>query len=291
MKKTLALLILACIFKASAKDKFVINIWDNVPAMKHERVICEVTIPDNFNGSSVVICPGGSYHHLGIATEGRTTAKCFNEKGTASFVLWYRVAKNNWHYPAMMQDIQRTIQLIRENGSIWKTDASRVAAIGFSAGGHLVCWAGENGSRTNLLEPLGIKTEVSLRPDFSIPVYPVVTMDDDIGHRWSRKSLLDSGFNKQSALREELCLEKNVPDDMVPTYLVACEDDPVVIYENSVRLSKALEEKKTDFVFKTYPWGGHGFGMTNGKFMKTFHWNKDLFSWLEERGFFSPLTE
>ncbi|MBO4403967.1 MAG: alpha/beta hydrolase [Treponema sp.] len=291
MKKALALLILACIFKASAKDKFVINIWDDVPAMKHERVICEVTIPDNFNGSSVVICPGGSYHHLGIVTEGRSTAKCFNEKGTASFVLWYRVAKNNWHYPAMMQDIQRMIQLIRENSSIWKTDSKRVAAIGFSAGGHLVCWAGENGNRINLLEPLGIKTEVSLRPDFSIPVYPVVTMDADIGHEWSRKSLLNSDYNKQSELREALCLEKNVPDDMVPTYLVACEDDPVVIYENSVRLSKALEEKNADFVFKTYPWGGHGFGMTNGKFMKTFRWNKDLFSWLEERGFFSPLTE
>ena len=74
---------------------------------------------------------------------------------------------------------------------------------------------------------------------------------------------------------------------MIPTYLVACEDDPVVIFENSVRLAAALEEKKADFIFKQYPWGGHGFGMLNSKFMKTFHWNEDLFSWLSERNFFA----
>lgn len=277
----------ALLFSTAHAESFVINIWDKIPSMKHERVICEVIIPENCNGSSAVICPGGSYHHLGVLTEGRSTARCFNEKGTATFILWYRVAKNNYHYPCMMQDIQRMIQLIRENASKWHLDKNRVAAIGFSAGGHLVCWAGENGSRVNLLTELGIETKVSLRPDFSIPVYPVVTMDDDIGHAWSRKSLLAENHRKESELREMLCLEKQVPDDMVPTYLVACEDDPVVIFENSVRLAAALKEKNVDFVFKQYPWGGHGFGMMNDRFMKTFHWNEDLFQWLDEHKFFT----
>ncbi len=287
MKKITALLIFTVsVFSASAETRFIMNIWDNIPQMKHERVICEVSIPDDCNGSAVIVCPGGSYHHLGVITEGRSTVKCFNKKGSASFLLWYRTAKNNYHYPCMMQDIQRTIQLVRENSEKWNLDKNRVATIGFSAGGHLVCWAGENGKRINLLEPLGIKTDKSLCPNFTIPVYPVVTMDDDIGHAWSRKSLLAPNHKKPGELRESLCLEKQVPDNMIPTYLVACEDDPVVIFENSVRLAAALKEKNVDFVFKQYPWGGHGFGMLNNKFMKTFHWNEDLFSWLSERNFF-----
>lgn len=287
MKKITALLIFTVsVFSASAETRFIMNIWDNIPQMKHERVICEVSIPDDCNGSAVIVCPGGSYHHLGVITEGRSTVKYFNKKGSATFLLWYRTAKNNYHYPCMMQDIQRTIQLVRENSEKWNLDKNRVATIGFSAGGHLVCWAGENGKRINLLEPLGIKTDESLCPNFTIPVYPVVTMDDDIGHAWSRKSLLAPNHKKLGALRESLCLEKQVPDNMIPTYLVACKDDPVVIFENSVRLAAALKEKNVDFVFKQYPWGGHGFGMLNNKFMKTFRWNEDLFSWLSERNFF-----
>ena len=285
-KILLALIFSAFICSAHAGKikKEVINIWQNVPSMKHCRIIMEAWIPEDCNGSAVIICAGGSYDHLGILTESYSTAKWFNSNKTAAFVLWYRVAKNNWHYPSMMEDFQRAVQIIRESSQNFKINPEKIAAIGFSAGGHLVCWAGEFGSRINHLKKLGIKTDVSLRPNIIIPVYPVVTMDKDIGHAWSRKSLI--GKNPSQEQMDSLSLEKNVPDDMIPTYLVACEDDPVVIYENSVRLAKALEEKNADYVFKTYPWGGHGFGMLNNKFMKTFRWNDDLKIWLTEKEFF-----
>lgn len=264
--------------------KSVINIWEDVPSMKHCRVIMEAWIPKNCNGSAAIICAGGSYHHLGIATEGYSTAKWFNENKAASFILRYRTSKNNWAYPSMMEDMQRAIQLVREKSESYGIKDDKIAAIGFSAGGHLVFWAGAFGNRINLLEKLGIKTEESLTPNLTIPVYPVVTMEEDIGHSWSRKSLI--GKNPSEELKDLLSLEKNVPNDMIPVYLVACEDDPVVIYENSVRLSNALKEKNADYVFKSYKWGGHGFGMLNNKFMKAFKWNEDLKIWLTEKGFF-----
>ncbi|MCI5523364.1 MAG: alpha/beta hydrolase [Spirochaetales bacterium] len=284
MKKIFFLSIISLFSVAAYCHKFVQNIWEDVPSMKHHRVIMEVSVPENCNGSAVIICPGGSYDHLGIITEGRSTAKWFNEKGTATFILWYRVAKNNFHYPAMMEDIQRTIQLLRENSFQYGIHKNKIAAIGFSAGGHLVCWSGEFGKRKNELEKLGISTDANLQPDFVIPVYPVVTMKDDICHKWSRKSLI--GKNPDERTVNDFSLELNVPEQMCPVYLVACKDDPVVIYENSVRLAQALEEKNADYVFKSYDWGGHGFGMMNNSFMKTFHWNEDLYLWLEERGFF-----
>ena len=81
-------------------------------------------------------------------------------------------------------------------------------------------------------------------------------------------------------------MELNVPDDMPPTFILACEDDPVVIYENSVRLDAALSEKGIPHKFVSYQKGGHGFGMKENSFiMKETHWNdNDLLPWLKEIG-------
>ena len=80
-------------------------------------------------------------------------------------------------------------------------------------------------------------------------------------------------------------MEMQIPDTMPPVYLVACHDDPVVIFENSERLYAALQEKGVNCTFAQYEWGGHGFGMMNNKFMQEFHWNESLYQWLKELNF------
>ena len=253
--------------------------------MQYHRVLAEVSIPENPKETVLIICPGGSYHHLDILNEGKPTQKWFNSQGASAIILRYRTANRNYHYPAQMQDIQRMIQLVRENPQKYGVSSRQVkiGLIGFSAGGHLVTWAGAFGKRMNELEKIGIKSRVSLCPDFVIPVYPVVTMSEDIGHRWSRKSLI--GKNPDDEKRKLFSMEMQIPTDMPPTYLVACHDDPVVIYENSVRLAESLEKAGCDFLFTDYPWGGHGFGMKSCPFMKSFRWNQPLLEWLKERDF------
>ena len=280
---SLQALIILVSFPLYSKTEKTVNIWAKTKQMAGTRVIMEVTVPDNPCGTAVIICPGGSYHHLGVSNEGHTTARWFSSLGATTFVLRYRVAWDNYHYPAMMQDIQRTIQLVRENAAEYKIDPSKVGVIGFSAGGHLVTWTGAFAERTDELEKIGITAGVSLRPDFVIPVYPVVTMQDDICHKWSRKSLL--GKNPSQEQKNLFSMEMQIPETMPPVYLVACRDDPVVIYENSERLYAALKEKGITCEFARYEWGGHGFGMTDCKFMQTFHWNEGLHDWLKSLGF------
>lgn len=283
MKQGIVFLILLLACSSAFAKKSDINIWHGVKSMRGEIVQMEIYEPENPNGTAIIICPGGSYFHLDVLSEGYTTARYFSSKGVKAFVLWYRVAKNNYHYPAQMQDVQRAIQLVRENADEYHIDKNKVGLIGFSAGGHLVTWAAAFGERTNELEKMGIKTDVSLRPDFVIPVYPVVSMQDDICHRKSRWSLLKSKPSQE--MKDLFSLDMQIPDNMPPTYLVACKDDPIVKYENSVRLSEALAAKNIDYKFTLYDWGGHGFAMKNNKFMKTFHWNEPLYEWLKERGF------
>ena len=183
-----------------------------------------------------------------------------------------------------MQDVQRAIQVLREKREDFGIDSSKIGLIGFSAGGHLVAWAAEAGEQDNEVQKMGIYSPESVRPNFVIPVYPVISMQDDIAHRWSRKSLLGKAPSLEE--KERFSLELGVPyQTMPPVYLVACKDDPVVLYENSVRFFDALKKQGVDCYFASYEWGGHGFGMKNNDFMKAFHWNQDLALWLKARGF------
>lgn len=290
MKKiftTIAALVLFSI-TAIAQDA-TIYLWRNIKGMEKQPSVMFMHKPseDVVNThTAVIVCPGGSYHHLGLKGEGNTTATWFTENGVTAFVLKYRTAESFYHHPAMLQDIQRAIQLVRENAEEWDIDPEKIGIIGFSAGGHLVTMAGEYWQTHDEIAKLGIECEVSLRPDFVIPVYPVVSMQDDIAHRWSRNSLLGKGKKNQTQERkDEFSLELNVPADMPPTYVVVCDDDPIVIPENSLRLYAALQDANIPSHLARYEWGKHGFGMKNNAFMKEFHWNEELREWLAELGF------
>ena len=284
MKKILLSLIFVfgCLFCYS-QDK-TIYLWRNVKGMEKQPSVMYMHEPkENKTKTAVIVCPGGSYHHLGLYNEGYCSAKWFSENGITAFMLKYRSNESLYNHPAMLEDIQRAIQIVRENADEFGIDASKVGVIGYSAGGHLVTMAGEFGERFNELEKLGIETVVSLRPDFVMPIYPVVSMQDDISHKWSRRSLL--GKNQTQEKKDLFSMEHQVPDNMPPTYIVVCKDDNVVDYNNSLRLYDALLKKNiNDCELHVYEWGKHGFGMLNGPFMKEFKWNEPLLEWIKKIG-------
>lgn len=286
MKKILLSLIFVfgCLFCYS-QDK-TIYLWRNVKGMEKQPSVMYMHEPkENKTKTAVIVCPGGSYHHLGLYNEGYCSAKWFSENGITAFMLKYRSNESLYNHPAMLEDIQRAIQIVRENADDFGIDASKVGVIGYSAGGHLVTMAGEFGERFNELEKLGIETAVSLRPDFVMPIYPVVSMQDDISHKWSRRSLL--GKNQTQERKDLFSMELQVPDNMPPTYIVVCKDDNVVDYNNSLRLYDALLEKNiNDCELHVYEWGKHGFGMLNGPFMKEFKWNEPLLEWIKKIGMY-----
>ena len=56
-----------------------------------------ISVPENPNGTSVVVCPGGGYSNLAKDHEGYDIAKWLNERGIAAFILWYRHAPDYGH--------------------------------------------------------------------------------------------------------------------------------------------------------------------------------------------------
>jgi acetyl esterase/lipase len=90
-------------------------------------------------------------------------------------------------------------------------------------------------------------------------IYPVVSMEDDICHKKSRRNLL--GKNYSDELKKMMSLEKNVHADMPPIFLLHCIGDKIVDYRNSVVFDKALTEKNVERRFLLFEENGHGFGI------------------------------
>lgn len=281
-QKNIILFITFLLLHSLSYPQSKIRIWEGVEAMKKERkkILIYPASSDNNNGAAVIICPGGSYHHLGVPHEGKKTAEWFNEQGVSAFVLCYRTSYNRAHHPAMIQDFQRCMQFVKENADEYGIDTTRVGAIGFSAGGHLVTMSGAFG-KENFIEELGVQTNVSLCPNWIAAIYPVVSMQDSIAHRKSRKNLIGKDNITKDNI-DKFSMEFQIPYDMPPIYVQASIDDDVVDYRNSVALDKALVDKNINHKFVLFETGGHGYGMKDCEFTKESKWQETLLQWLKD---------
>lgn len=258
------------------------KIWTGTTmTKKQKRSELTVYLPDpaKNTGVAVILCPGGSYCYLGIHREGHRVAKWLQEKGVAAFVLRYRVGMFGNHYPAMIQDLQRSIQWVREHREEYRIDPGKVGVMGFSAGGHLAGTAGIYYTE-NFMASLGIQPEVSLRPDFIAMIYPVVTMEEPLVHLKSRRNLLGKHYTPE--LADKMSLEKNVHAGMPPVFLVHCYDDRTVDVRNSEVLAENMKEKGVGYRAFFYRRGNHGFGISPKRKADVGEWPECFEKWLQE---------
>lgn len=234
---------------------------------------------DKANGTAVIICPGGGYARLSIDHEGYDVAKRLNEMGVAAFVLKYRLP-NDQSQPdksiAPLLDAQQAIRLVREQAATYHVNPNRIGLMGFSAGGHLAATAG-----THFAKPVGTsKSMTSVRPDFLVLLYPVISFSDSLKHNGSRVNLI--GEQAPPAQVQLYSNELHVMAQTPPTFLVHAQDDKTVPVQNSLVFYDACTRHKVPAEMHLYPQGGHGFGLLN-KTTKD-DWTARLQNWLAANG-------
>lgn len=212
--------------------------------------------PDNPNGTSVVIFPGGGYEHLSMYKEGGKVAKWLNSLGITAFVLKYRLPNDKIMIDKSigpLQDAQEAIRIIRRNANEWKIN--KIGVIGFSAGGHLAATLS-----TRFNEKIYPTNDtISARPDFSLLIYPVISMKNEIVHKKSKTNLLGNNPSKKNI--EKFSAELSVTDNTPPTFLVHATDDKSVLVENSISYYLSLKKNNVPVEMHIYEKGGHGFGL------------------------------
>lgn len=210
------------------------------------------------NGTAVIICPGGGYWLNAISHEGNDVAKAFNEMGVTAFVVKYRIPndatmENKEIGP--LQDVQQAIKLVREGAEKYNINPARIGVMGFSAGGHLASTAGTHYNDTH------IEANVSLRPDFLILIYPVISFLDSVGHMGSRDQLIGKNPSREKIHSYSNDLQVNAQTP--PTFLLHASDDDVVKPENSLSFYRSLVKYNVPAELHIYQKGGHGFGLNN----------------------------
>jgi len=276
--KSIFILLLLIVTESGSAQK-TIKIWDGMDvSIKHKWSELIVFLPENSNSSgiSVIICPGGSYFWLDMKKEGFEVAKYLNKQGITAFVLKYRTAMFGNHYPAMIQDLERAIQIVKTNCKEYNIHPDKIGIMGFSAGGHLAGTA-------------AIYAKDETKPYFVAMIYPVVSMQEPICHKLSRRNLL--GKNHSNELKEKMSLEKNIHAGIPPVFLLHCTGDKTVDYQNSVIFAKKLTENNVKHLFLLFDEkkrGGHGFGIKpNGK---TTGWIDEFLKWIPPLTPLTPLT-
>jgi acetyl esterase/lipase len=300
MKKIALLAMIEMLTAAIALPQTVIPLYQSVPNSKpspnkEESVttdgilrISKVSQPTvtmytpqvpNARHSAIIICPGGGYTRLAASHEGSDVAKIFNDWGITAFVLKYRLPDDSIMVDRSigpLQDAQRAIQLVRENAGKWNIDPARIGIMGFSAGGHLAATASTHFDKPVIENP----NHVSLRPDFSVLLYAVISFTDSLAHMGSRTNLVGKDPSEQKI--KEYSNELQVTAQTPPAFLVHAEDDKTVKVENSIRYYLSLVKNNVPGELHVYPKGGHGFGMNNKT--TSDQWMERLRNWLLGNG-------
>ncbi len=233
---------------------------------------------------AILIVPGGGYTTLAFDHEGIKVAQWLNQLGISAFVLLYRLPyweSEPCKSKVALMDATRAIRIIRHRASEWNINPNKVGVMGFSAGGHLAATLSTQFDLGNTAVENQFD-KFSSRPDFSILVYPVISMLNGLTHMGSRKSLLGDNPTKEELnfYSNDLQVKSNTP----PTLLIHAKDDSVVVPENSIQYHRALQKNKTPTTLHLLEVGGHGFGIKTAQ-APTNSWLKITDEWLQEKKF------
>src|SRR4051794_16520438 len=213
------------------------------------------------NGVAIVIAPGGGHSKLCVDHEGHNLARWLAERGTAAFVLKYRLSREN-DSPYTLEghavgDMQRAIRLVRSRATQWHVDPNKVGALGFSAGGELAFMAAMQEGKGNA-DAADETDRQSARPNFQCLIYP----------------------GKSSRIE--------VSKDMPQAFIVCGYGDRQDIAHGMAEVYLKFKDAGVPAELHIYAAAGHGFGVRDSTGGAVAHWPARLDEWLADKVLKTP---
>lgn len=201
-----------------------------------------------------IVLPGGAYSSH-ADTEAEPIAEWLTSLGFAATVFRYPIAP----HASLARDAVHELVSRARRGALdgLSYDPTRIAVIGFSAGGHLAGHAALTG------------VPGDTRPDLAVLSYPVASMRRD-PHVQSRDNLLGPGSNV--AEQTAASLEHLVGPDAPPVFLWHTAEDAAVPPTHSYGLATALAAAGVHHSCHVFPHGAHGLDLARGVSTTTEQW-------------------
>jgi len=205
----------------------------------------------------ILVLPGGGYNYLSNY-EAFPIAEHFRDLGLAAFVLKYRLKP--YDRAAALLDVQRAVRLLRARAAEFGLDPSRVAVVGFSAGGHLAANLSTHGDDGD--------------PQAADPI-------DRQSCRLQTALLIYPGILDKKPVR-------TTPDDLNIAKIVQLpglqHGDQKALRENDLAYVSMLEQAGIRFELHILGQGDHGFSM-RVKDPRMQIWQQLATNWLTTCGF------
>lgn len=233
---------------------------------------------------AMLVIPGGGYTWVSLR-EAEPVAMNFLHAGYSAFTLDYTV---NTPHPVPLLEAAMAMVYIRENAAKYFVDPEHVAAVGFSAGGHLCGSLATLFNDDCVKKALGKRAEL-VRPDAVLLSYPVITTGIAT-HSGSADTI--SGGNPE--LRAAMSLENRVTKDSVPAFIWHTFEDDCVPVQNALLMAEAYLKAGVPFDLHVFEKGWHGMStvtaeVTDGEYpegiARAAEWTRLALSWLSSRGF------
>ena len=198
----------------------------------------------------MVICPGGAYC-MCSERESEPVALQFLAQGFNAFVITYSTASHQ--FPTQLREVAALMELIYENADNWNCNTSKIAIMGFSAGGHL---AAHYSTAYDCEEVREVFPE-SKAVNASVLCYPVITADPAHAHPGSFYNLLGKQDITEQDVQKYSC-DRLVKENTPPAFIWHTAADNAVPVMNSLLYASALSKYKIPFEMHIYPYGWHG---------------------------------
>ncbi len=270
-----------------------VNVYEKAGVARPEKAAGNLTcwIPDTQaelncvrQRPALLLLPGGAYAWCS-PREAEPVALRFTAAGYAVFSLTYSCAP--FRYPVALREAAMAMCYLRSHAEELGIDPGQIAALGFSAGGHL---CGTLGMLYDAPEVSDLGRPEQIRPDALILCYPVA-----VSHGRTHDLSFLNLTGGESDLAARLSLDSLVRPDMPPVFLWHTRDDESVPCRNSIVLAQHLEEAGVDFVLSIYGHGRHGLSTADDAAYASFavpQVSKDVPGWpgavldfLREHGF------
>lgn len=239
---------------------------------------------------ALLILPGSGYMKLAIR-EGEPVALRFAGLGYATFVLHYTTVvaddadmgdvhpNPDAHYPLQCIEAMRAMAWIRNHAEDVGVDPSRVYALGFSAGAHVLLCMCERFDNAELLEAAGLATleqPQRLLPDRLVLGYPMVTANlvrDALGSasagktphevaEWTCRGVFGT-IEPTQADFDALDTTRHVRPELPPTFVWQTADDHTVSPQETLRLVSALMAAGVPCELHLFEHGPHGMSLAD----------------------------
>lgn len=244
---------------------------------------------------AMLVIPGGGYYMVSDR-EGEPVAMRYLALGFNAFVLDYSVAEDSaLKYPYQIAEAAMAMEYLRINAENLNIDPEKIAAVGFSAGGHLCAMLGSfhNCPETGKV----FKPTVCVKPNAVVLGYPVISSDISFAHIGSFINLCGEE-NKE--LMKKVDVLNLIDESSAPAFIWSTFNDNVVPCQNAIEAALKYKESGVPVSLHVFGKGEHGLSVADATVYKADkalkemsvsvpEWVRLSVEWLEEQGIYTEI--